>query len=126
VRIDEWRERRVNTLRGFARVVLPSGMVLEEVAVHQGPDHCWCGMPAKPMIDSTSGVAMRDLRTGKVRYQQLVSFTSRDVRDRLTQQILHALDDQYPDALDSADAVEAEVAEPPLDDDPSLTGGPRW
>jgi hypothetical protein len=78
-------------------------MIIEEIAVHQGPDHAWCGMPARPMLDSCAGAAMRD-ESGKIRYRPMISFTARTVRDRLTSEILKALSEKSPDALDATDA----------------------
>jgi len=122
--IDEWRPRRTNTLRGFVRVNCPSNLVLGELAVHRGADGCWLSMPAKPMLDA-NGVAMRDER-GKIRYAApLISFTTRAARDRFAQQVLQALHEQYPGALDDvADA--GEVEDTPSDEVPPLTGGLQW
>jgi hypothetical protein len=100
--IGEFRSHRSNTLRGFADVILPSGLTLK-VNIHQGADHCWVGYPAAPKIDSSTGVAQRDEK-GKIIYQDLVGFTTREVRDRLTQQILHALNGKFPDALDRTES----------------------
>jgi DNA-binding cell septation regulator SpoVG len=69
--IEEFRERRANTLRGFLTVRLPSGLVLHDVTLHQGEDGCWVGMPSKPMLDADGNV-VRDAR-GKVRYVNLIT-----------------------------------------------------
>jgi DNA-binding cell septation regulator SpoVG len=96
--IEEFKERRANTLRGFCRVRLVSGMILEDVGIHQGVDGCWVSMPSKPMIDAR-GAVVRDER-GKIRYVNLVNFATRAKRDQLTQMILEAVLTKFPQAFD--------------------------
>jgi hypothetical protein len=99
VRILDWRPRRRNSLLGFAKVELPSGMVIADVTVlisERGP---WASPPSKPMIDR-DGIVLRDEKH-KIRYQPIIEFTSKNVRDRFSDQVIHALRQQHPDALDT-------------------------
>lgn len=82
-----------NTLRGFVTIRLPElRLVLHELPVHQHPNgKRWVSLPAKPMLDS-SGKAMTDRETGKVRYVRLLSFDDKDVSDAFSARVLDALD----------------------------------
>jgi hypothetical protein len=96
--IVEFSERRANTLRGFAKVGMPSGMVVHEYAIHVANGRAWASPPARPMMDR-SGVAMRD-DAGKIRYSPpLISFTSKEIRDRFSDAVIEAMRIQFPDAL---------------------------
>jgi hypothetical protein len=86
-----------NTLRGFARVRMPSGMVLHDVAVHQQNGTAWASPASKPMI-GRDGTVMRDT-TGKIQYTPVVAFTSRELRDRFSASVVAALRDRFPEAL---------------------------
>jgi DNA-binding cell septation regulator SpoVG len=50
VRILDWRELRKNSLLGFAKVELPSGMVISDVTILSGERGPWASPPSKPMI----------------------------------------------------------------------------
>jgi hypothetical protein len=39
--LEEFFEIRRNTLRGFAKVAMPSGMVMSDVAIHTSNGRCW-------------------------------------------------------------------------------------
>ena len=67
----------------------------------------WASPPAKPMIDR-AGAMMRDQRTGKIKYQGLVAFTTARIRNAWSDQIIRALRDRYPKAL--ADAAPERAA----------------
>jgi hypothetical protein len=74
VRILDWRELRRNSLVGFAKVELPSGMV---ITGERGP---WASPPSKPMI-TRDGTVMKDA-AGEIKYAPTIEFTSKEVRDR--------------------------------------------
>ncbi len=87
-----------NTLRGFARVRLPSGMVLIDCALHVGSNgRAWASPASKPMLDRNSNV-MRD-GDGKIRYVPIIDFADRATRDRFSDAVIAALRESYPDAL---------------------------
>jgi hypothetical protein len=65
-----WRLMRRNTLCGFATVELPSGLVIEGIAVHVRGDRAWASPPARPILDE-NGHALRDDR-GKIRYAEIL------------------------------------------------------
>ncbi len=98
--IDEWRPLSPphNTLKGFARAVMRSGMIIEEVAVHISADNAWCSPPARPMLDR-DGAVMRD-EHGAIKYRSLLNFTTRWVRESWSRQILNALRLKHPEVFE--------------------------
>jgi hypothetical protein len=88
--IADWKPRVSGTLRGFFSASLPSGLVLHECMLHERDGAWWISFPSKPMLGA-DGVALRD-DGGKVRYSApLISFVSRQAKDRFTNQMLAAL-----------------------------------
>jgi hypothetical protein len=96
--ILDWRPLRKNALRGFARVGLPAGLILNDVAVlvSEGVTP-WASPPARPMVDR-GGVAIKDAG-GRSRYSALVQFADRERRDRWSAAVVEALRHAHPDAL---------------------------
>ena len=84
--IEEFVPVTKNTLRGFARVRLPSGLILHDVAIHQRDGTAWASPASKPMLNR-DGHQMKD-QNGKLLWSPIISFTSREVRDRLNTAIL--------------------------------------
>jgi hypothetical protein len=89
VTISDWKARQSGTLRGFCTVHLPSGMILHEVAVHHRNGSWWASPASKPML-SKDGTVLRD-DAGKVRYAPIISFDTKQTRDRLSQAVVEAL-----------------------------------
>jgi len=88
---------RKNTLRGFAEVQLPSGMIIADVAVHVTEGRPWASPPSKAMLDR-NGAALRD-EVGKVRYSPIISFASKDLRDKFSAAIIDAMEAAHPGEL---------------------------
>jgi hypothetical protein len=95
--IEEFSPVTRNTLRGLARVRTPSGMVLHDVAIHQKNGEAWASPASKPMI-GRDGTIVRDT-AGKVQYAPVVTFTSKELRDRWLAAVIDALLARYPEAL---------------------------
>jgi len=96
--VEDFRPLQKNTLRGFVRARLQSGMIIGDVAIHVGGDNkTWAAPPSKPLIDR-EGQVLRDA-DGKVRYVPLITFASRELRDRFSEAVLDALRAAHPDAL---------------------------
>jgi hypothetical protein len=95
--VDEWTPVARNTLIGFARVRLPSGMVLHDVSIHHKGGAVWASPAAKPILDH-DGSALRNA-AGKLQYVPVVSFASRDVRDRWSAAVIDALRLRHPSVL---------------------------
>ena len=82
---------------GFARVELPSGMVVNDVSVLSGEHGPWASPPGKAML-GRDGVALTD-GNGKVRYTPLIEFTSKEIRRRFSDAVIEGLRASYPDAF---------------------------
>ncbi len=95
--LDDWKPMRRHSLCGFATVTLPSGMILSDVSVHTDSGKSWAMPASKPMI-GRDGNVLRD-QAGKVRYSPIVSFASKELRDRFSAAVIEALLATHPDAL---------------------------
>lgn len=89
MKILEWRALHKNSLVGFAKVEMPSGMIFNDVAIMSGENGYWASPPSKLMI-GRDGAPMKD-RNGKDRRSPIVEFTAREVRDRWSEAIISAL-----------------------------------
>jgi hypothetical protein len=95
--VDEWTPIAKNTLRGFCRVRTPAGLIFHDVAVHKRDDTCWASPSSKPHI-SRDGVQLKGA-DGKGLWTPVVTFTSKELRDRFSNQVIDALLARDPDAL---------------------------
>jgi hypothetical protein len=95
--IEEFTSVIRNTLRGFARVRTPSGMLLFDVAIHQKNGRAWASPAAKPML-SRDGTVIRNA-ANKIQYSPVVGFTSRELGDRFSDQVVAAMRERYPQVL---------------------------
>jgi hypothetical protein len=96
--VEEFSALRKNTLRGFAKVRLASGMIVHDVAIHAGGGNkAWASPPSKPMIDR-EGHVLRD-PDGKVRYVPIIAFATKEHRDRFSALIVNAVRETNPEAL---------------------------
>ncbi len=95
--ILEWRTVAKNTLRGFALVRQPSGMVIADIGLHQREGKAWASPPSKPMLDR-DGRQMRDA-DGKARWSNLISFADRATQTTWSDAVVAAVRAQHPEAL---------------------------
>ena len=95
--VEDFRALAKNTLRGFARVRLGSGMVLHDVAVHVRDDKLWVSPAGRPAIGK-DGTQMRGA-DGKPLYNPCVSFTDKATADKFSAAVIAALRLSHPEAL---------------------------
>lgn len=95
--VEEFKAVRSNSLRGFARVRMPSGMILHDVALHQRGDERWASPPGKPVVgrDGTQIV-----KAGKAVYSPVISFASKELRDTFSSAIVAAVEAAHPEAFE--------------------------
>jgi hypothetical protein len=86
-----------NTLRGFCRVRLPSGMVLHDVAIHSKGVAAWVSPPSKAMV-GRDGTQLKDV-AGKPLWSPCVTFASKELHERFSTGILDALRLVHPEVL---------------------------
>jgi hypothetical protein len=87
--IEEFKAVTRNSLRGFARVRLPSGMILHDVVVHHSGETWWAGPAARPVPD----------KAGKSTWQPIVTFVSKELRDRFSASVIAALHISHPEVF---------------------------
>jgi hypothetical protein len=95
--ILDWKPLSKGQLRGFAKVQLPSGMVLIDCPIGVSDRGAWASPPARPQIDR-AGNPIKD-PTGKIKYSPIIEFTSREVRDRWSGAVIEALRTSHPQAF---------------------------
>jgi hypothetical protein len=88
---------RKNTLRGFATVQLPSGMIVADIGIHTDSGRVWASPPSKAMLNR-DGATIRD-DAGKVRYSPIITFASKELRDRFSAAIVDAIETAHPGVL---------------------------
>jgi len=95
--LDDWRPLAKNTLRGFARVRLPEGILLHDVAVHVRDGKAWASPPGRPAI-GRDGAHIRDA-AGKPSFTPTITFTSRADADAFSAAIIDAVRARHPEVL---------------------------
>jgi hypothetical protein len=99
--VEEFKGLTKNSLRGFARVRFPSGLVIAEISLHVANGRAWASPPSRQMVGA-DGLVMRDAATGKPRWQPLITFTDKNTRDRWSASIVDAVHAAHPEALRDA------------------------
>jgi hypothetical protein len=94
--IVEWVTSRSGTLRGF--VTVKSGMIFHNCAVHYKHGAFWVAPGRAAMIDR-AGVQQRDA-AGKGLWRPVISFATRELRDKFSAAVVEALQEQRPGDLD--------------------------
>jgi DNA-binding cell septation regulator SpoVG len=97
LKILDWRPLTKGALRGFAKVELPSGMIISDVTILTGNNGPWASPPSKPQI-GRDGTVMKDA-SGKIKYTPIIEFTDKATRGRWSTAVVDALRQAYPEAL---------------------------
>jgi hypothetical protein len=101
-RLLEWRPLRKNTLRGFAKVQFPSGVIIAEVGIHVAGSRAWASPPSRPWVKDNA--VMLD-EAGKPRWQPLIEFTTHGVRSSWSRQVIAAVREEYPEVFEGAEVA---------------------
>lgn len=118
MRCIAWRRLVRNTLRGFAVLEMRSGLTLSDVAIHQKDGRCWASPPGRPKLDA-DGTALRHPETGKIDYAAIISFASKQLRWRWSDEAIAAVRRDHPEAFTAPpDAAPASRSRRPDLDDP--------
>jgi hypothetical protein len=96
--VEDFAATRKNTLRGFLKITLPSGMLLHDAAIHVSNEQAWAAAPSKPMLDC-EGHALRDA-DNKIRYAPVVAFATKELRDKFSRSVVDAVRLAHPEALE--------------------------
>ena len=95
--IEEYKVVPKNSLRGFARVRLPSGMILHDTGVYYNGETWWASPPSKPVLDRSG---KQVVKAGKREYQPTVTFVSRERGDRFSAGVIAALRVSHPEIFE--------------------------
>ena len=88
---SNFRGHERNTLRGFVDLTfLDTSLTIREVAVHEQNGRQWVSLPARPVVDTRTGVAERS-DTGKIKYVAVLNFSRREANDAFQREALAAI-----------------------------------
>jgi len=96
-RILEFAPVVKGALRGFAKIALPSGMIISDVMLLESHGKFWASPPAKPSL-TREGAHMRGA-SGKGQYTPIITFVTKDRRDAFSAMVVAALREQRPEAF---------------------------
>ena len=78
-----------NTMRGIASLEMPAGKVLNDCTLDENREGMWVSPPGRLMVDANGCVVTKD---GKTQYAQVVSFASKEKRDRWSSAAVEAIE----------------------------------
>lgn len=97
LKLREFRPLVKNSLRGFATVELPNGLVIKDLSVHTSNGKSWASMPAKPILDQEGQHRRIE---GKPQYVKILEWKSRELSDGFSDAVLAVVRAHTPSALD--------------------------
>ena len=97
ITVEEFKSLSKNRLRGFARVRMPSGVIFHDVSIHNSNGSWWASPASKPQLNR-DGACMRG-KDGKIVYTPIVSFASRELRDKFSSAVIEAMRLAHPEAF---------------------------
>ena len=80
--VADWKPLIKNTLRGFFTAILPSGIVIHNLTVHEKGEARWIGLPSREWTNDQ----------GEKQYAKLIEFADRRTADKFRDQVLEALE----------------------------------
>jgi hypothetical protein len=85
------------SLRGFARVRMPSGTIYHDVGIHQSDD-TWWAIPASKARIGRDGMQLKD-PAGKLLWSPVVTFVSTELRTKFSEAVIAALRKAHPEVF---------------------------
>lgn len=87
MKILDFRAVEKGGLRGFVTVEMPSGMIIHDVAIFEKNGETWASPPRKARVDREGRPIARD---GKQLYAPMVSFKTKELRDKWSEAVCRA------------------------------------
>jgi hypothetical protein len=97
MRLVSWEPFVKSSLRGFAVIELPNGLLIHDVPLLYSHSKAWTALPAKPPIDGDSG-HKRDA-SGKPTYTKIPEWRNRELSNRFSEALVALLCSTHSDAL---------------------------
>lgn len=94
--IEEFKPIARNSLCGFARVRMPSGMIIHDVGIYAKEGTRWASPPSKPAIGRDGTVFKKD---NKPVYTPIITFASKEGRNRFSNAVVAAIAASHPGAF---------------------------
>jgi hypothetical protein len=83
IQIAGFRPLSKNTLKGVFDVLLPSGLQIHGVMLHESNGQRWVGLPGRPYTDAS----------GQQTYARILDFRNREIADKFRDAVLLAVDE---------------------------------
>ena len=83
--VTEWKPYEKGTLKGFASIILPSGLKINSISYHERDASRWLTMPSRKYTAPD----------GATIYSPMVEFESTEVRDSFRDVVMLALDEYF-------------------------------
>lgn len=93
ITLVEWRALEKNTLRGFADIRFPFGLVIKGISIHKKNGQSWVAMPSKPQIEQDGSV--RREPDGKIKYVSILEWAERAMSERFSASVIALVEDQH-------------------------------
>jgi hypothetical protein len=88
----DWRPCERGTLRGFAKVKVPSWhLTIDGLSIHESHGKRWAQLPSGPLLNDERELVRE--QDGKIRYAKILSFDDRDVSDRFSIAVVRAVEE---------------------------------
>jgi hypothetical protein len=97
--LRRWRPMHRATLCRFADLGLPSGLQIDDVAVHLGNGQVWASLPARPVVEDGQHV----VRAGQAQYTPVLRWRTRDLAECFSAPVVELVRAAHPGALDQVE-----------------------
>lgn len=94
--VRRWRPMHRATLCRFADVEPPSGLQIDDIAVHLRNGRTWASLPGRPIVEDGQHV----IRDGKPAYARILGWRNRNLADRFSAAVVELVRAKHPGALD--------------------------
>ena len=98
LRLLEWGRVGRGALVGRARIWLPPGLEVSDVAVFEKDGRRWAQFPAGPMRDR-DGHPLTDAN-GRIRYRSSIRWENRQLQERFSAALVQLIQQGHPEAFD--------------------------
>ena len=89
--LRDWRAFSKNTLRGFATIELPSGLVIHDISIHEKNGKWWAAMPAAPQLEN----GQHRFLDGKGQYKRILEWRDRGLSDKFSEVVVGLVRSQH-------------------------------